>query len=93
MNSIIESARQSHEEIDLYEQALAAIFLQPDDSVSSHASFPSSLARTASPLTHLPLGRLQHKHKLEKEHRASDILDRIVQRKATLKEQYADSTG
>jgi len=34
MNSIIESARQSHEEIDLYEQALAAIFLQPDENVS-----------------------------------------------------------
>ena len=34
MNSVIESSRQTHEEIDLYEQALAAIFLQTDDSVS-----------------------------------------------------------
>lgn len=37
MNSVIESARQSHEEIDLYEQALAAIFLQTDDSVSARS--------------------------------------------------------
>lgn len=34
MNSLIETARQQHEEIDRYEQALAAIFLQPDRSVS-----------------------------------------------------------
>jgi hypothetical protein len=33
MNSIVETARQAHEEIDLYEQALAAIFLQPDKTV------------------------------------------------------------
>jgi hypothetical protein len=36
---------------------------------------------------------LQHKHKLEKEHRASDILDRIVARKTFLSEHYADEHG
>lgn len=91
MNSVIESSRQTHEEIDLYEQALAAIFLQTDDSVS-----PSS--RALCPLLVELTDRcirpsLQHKHKLEKEHRASDILNRIVQRKATLKEHYADPSG
>lgn len=33
MDSIVETARQAHEEVDLYEQALAAIFLQPDKTV------------------------------------------------------------
>ena len=33
MNSIVETARQAHEEVDLYEQALAAILLQPDKTV------------------------------------------------------------
>jgi hypothetical protein len=33
MNSVVEDARQAHEEVDLYEQALATIFLQPDTTV------------------------------------------------------------
>lgn len=35
MNALTESARQAHEEVDLYEQAIAAILLQPDSSVRS----------------------------------------------------------
>lgn len=99
MNSLIETARQAHEEVDLYEQALAAIFLQPDKTVRRRCSFPSLpveparrlLQPSLNPLVLQP--RRQHKHKLDKEHRASDILDRIVARKQFLSEHYADEHG
>jgi hypothetical protein len=40
MDSIIETQRQSHEELERYEQALAEVLLQNPSAVSPHSDFP-----------------------------------------------------
>jgi splicing factor 3A subunit 3 len=66
MDSIIEVQRQTHEEIERFERALATILSK------SHRT---------------------HKANLSAEHKASDILDRIVARSVSLQKAYEDIDG
>ena len=63
MDSIIELQRQTHEEIERYEQALYTILSRPQN---------------------------VHQNRLQNEHKASQILDRISSRVTTLKSIYQD---
>jgi splicing factor 3A subunit 3 len=63
MDSIIELQRQSHEEIERYEQALYTILSRPQN---------------------------VHQNRLQNEHKASQILDRISSRVTTLNSIYKD---
>jgi splicing factor 3A subunit 3 len=63
MDSIIELQRQSHEEIERYEQALYTILSRPHN---------------------------VHQNRLQNEHKASQILDRISSRVTTLNSTYLD---
>ncbi len=61
MDSIIELQRQTHEEIERYEQALYSILSRPQN---------------------------VHQNRLQNEHKASQILDRISSRVTTLNTSY-----
>ncbi len=63
MDSIIELQRQTHEEIERYEQALYTILSRPQN---------------------------VHQNRLQNEHKASQILDRISSRVTTLNSTYLD---
>lgn len=66
MDSIIELQRQTHQEIERYEQALYTI-------LSRHQNF--------------------HQSRLQNEHKASQILDRISSRVTTLNSAYQDEAA
>ena len=63
MDSIIELQRQTHEEIERYEQALYTVLSRPQNS---------------------------HQSRLQNEHKASQILDRISSRVTTLNSTYQE---
>ena len=66
MDSIIELQRQTHQEIERYEQALYTILSRPQNF---------------------------HQNRLQNEHKASQILDRISSRVATLNSAYQDDAA
>jgi splicing factor 3A subunit 3 len=66
MDSIIELQRQTHQEIERYEQALYTILSRPQNF---------------------------HQNRLQNEHKASQILDRISSRVTTLNSAYQDDAA
>jgi splicing factor 3A subunit 3 len=66
MDSIIELQRQTHQEIERYEQALYTILSRPQNF---------------------------HQNRLQNEHKASQILDRISSRVTTLNSTYQDEAA
>lgn len=91
--SVIEVARSTHEEIERYEQAVVDLLLSGPSTSTSTSSSTSATAAAATPATTAaPVSLLAHKLSLQREHKISELLDRIVNRKAQLRSFYQDET-
>lgn len=83
MNSIFETQRQTHEEIERYEQALAEVLLQAPTAVSFASTFvPTGYFADA-----------QQRNITRRDRKAAEILDRIVALRESLVRQYEDGPG
>jgi splicing factor 3A subunit 3 len=82
MDSIFETQRQTHEEIERYEHALAEVLLQAPTVVC-----------LLSPLLQGRVLTEQHRNITRRDRKAAEILDRIVALRESLVRQYEDEPG
>ena len=81
MDSIIETQRQTHEEMERYEAALADVLMQ-NPTVVSHQSFIGP-----------PRSQVQQRNITRRDRKAADLLERIEQLRKDLLHQYEDLPG
>lgn len=83
MDSIYETQRQTHEEIERYEHALAEVLLQAPTIVGRLPLYRVLAYRT----------NLQQRNITRRDRKAAEILDRIVALRESLVRQYEDAPG
>lgn len=82
MDSIYETQRQTHEEIERYEHALAEVLLQA----------PTVVSRVKQSDVYA-LAHSQQRNITRRDRKAGEILDRIVTLRESLVRQYEDAPG